>query len=337
MQFKTPTINFNIKDLPSKLKTTLIGWKDYFVNLPARAKALTRKQIKVKIAKYLFAIVLVYFIIGVLLGVGFYSKRIPLGNSFGYFWASIYPYPAEIVGLKAVTLRDLAKQEKIIYFFANSTGSDLGNRLEVDKKVMETVEEVRLAQTALDKYNVKVSNKDVDTIMKQIEDENGGKDNVQKLLESLYGIQEDQFRGIVYDQLAKDKVKSDVLKNVKVYHILVDSEDKAKDIKNKVDKKEIKWADAVKEYSKDTEANKNGGLVTTATDSQYVNRDSGLAGEFIDAAMKATQGKVTGPIKTEFGWHLIVVQDVKGKLDMTYENWLKDAKAHTTIWRLYRP
>jgi len=320
-----------------QVKALLVGWKDYFVNLPARAKSLTRKQIRVKIAKYLFAIVLVYFIVGILLGTGFYMKKIPLGNSFGSFWASIYPYPAEIVGLKAVTLKDLAKQEKIIYYFAGSTGSDLGNRLDVDKKVMETVEEVRLAQSTLDKYNVRVSNKDVDAIMKQIEDENGGADSVKSLLQSLYGISVIEFRSVVKDQLAKDKVKSDVLKTVKVRHILVDSEDKAKEIQDKMNKKEISFKNAVTQFSKDTEANKNGGLVTTSTSSEYVGRDSGLAKEFVNAAFKAKKGKVTGPIKTEFGWHLIVVDDVKGSLDMNYEEWLKDTKAHTILWRLYRP
>lgn len=337
MKLNVPKVSLSPNNISFWTANTLRSWREYIVNLPKRARGLTRKQIKTKIARYLFAIVLVYFITGILLGTGFYTKKIPLGNSFGYFWASIYPYPAEIVGLKAVTLKDIAKQEKIIYYFASSTGSDLGNRLEVDEKVMETVEETRIAQLALDKYNIRVTDKDVDAILKQIEDENGGKDQVEKLLESLYGIKVNAFRVVVKDQLAKDKVGSEILKNVKVKHILVDSEEKAKEIQDKINKKEIKFADAAKQFSKDTKANEKGGLVTTEQNNDYVGRDSGLAKEFIDAAFKAKKGKVTGPVKTEFGWHLIVVQDTKGKIDKNYEDWLKDAKKHTILWRLYRP
>ena len=337
MKLSAPKISANLRNFPSWLSSTLRGWRDYFVNLPSRAKSLTRRQIKTKIAKYLFSFVLVYFIVGVLLGMGFYLKKIPLGNSFGDFWASLYPYPAEIVGMKVVTLRDIAKQEQIIYYFANSTGSDLGNRLEVDQKVMTTIEEVRLAQIALDKYNIKISDKDVDAIMKQIEDENGGAKNVENLLESLYGIKVNEFKLVVRDQLAKDKIKSEALKTVKVRHILVDSEDKAKELRTKITKGEIKFVDAVKANSKDTEANKKDGLVTTSESSEYIGRDSGLAKEFVDAAMKTKKGKISAPVKTEFGWHLILVEDAKGSVDMSYEDWLKDAQKNTLIWRLYRP
>lgn len=337
-RFNLPKLpQINIRNFPQWWSGLLLSWKEYFVSLPERMKRLTRREIRVKVARYLFAIIITYFVTGVICGFGFYLKRIPLNSQFGWVAASSYPFPAEIVGLQAVTLKDVADQEKIIYYFAETSGSSLGDRLEVDRKVMESIEEVRLAQKTIAQYGVKVTNKDVDEVMKKIEEENGGKEQVGELLESLYGLNIAEFKGIVRDQLNKDKVRTDVLKTIKVRHILVDDEGKAKEIKDKIDKGEKSFEDAAKEFSKDTKANEQGGLITTSENSEYVGRDSGLAQEFIGTAFQLSKGQISDPVKTEFGWHIIKVEDIKGKFDKTYSDWLKEAQQKTIIWKLYRP
>jgi len=328
---------FDVKEFPTWWRSLLWSWKHYFVSLPERLKSLSRREIRVQVARYLLAIVLTYFIVGIVLGFGYYTKRLPLNNTFGWFGATIYPFPAEIVGLQAVTLKGIADQEKIIYFFAESSGSKLGNRLEIDKKIMESDEELLLAQKALAKYNVKVTKKDIDEVMKKIEDENGGKEQVTELLKSLYGINIAQFREIVEEQLVKDKVNTDVLKTVKVRHILVGDEGKAKELKEKIEKGEIKFEDAAKENSKDSATKDKGGQVTTNESSEYVGRDSGLAKEFIDVMYKTKKGKISAPFQTEFGWHILQVQDIKGSVNKNYEDWLKDTRSKTIIWKIYRP
>lgn len=315
----------------------LAGWKEYFVSFPARMKSLTRREIRVKTAKYLLAIVVTYFIVGIILGCGFYLKRIPLNNSFGLAVASAYPFPAETVGLSAVTMKDVADQESIIYFYADAAGSSLGDRLEVDSQVMESLEEVRLAQKALGEYGMKVTNDEVDEVMTQIEEENGGKEQVSELLESLYGMTIEEFKSVVENQLAKDKVSSEILKTVKVRHILMDDEGKAKELKEKITKGEINFEQAAKDNSKDSSTKDSGGLVVASESSEYVGRDSGLADEFVAKAYSMNKGDISDPVKTEYGWHIIYLEDVKGSIDKSYSDWLTETRDKTIIWKLYRP
>ncbi|MBP6930464.1 peptidylprolyl isomerase [Patescibacteria group bacterium] len=339
-QFKKKLLSLrkmNVKEVIFWWQRLLVGWAEYFVNLPKRIQRLTRAEIRVKIVRYMVAVTIAYFISAVVIGAGFYLKRIPLNNSFGWVAANVFPLPAEVVGLRAVTFKDIADQEKIIYFFAKQSNSSLGNRLEVDNKVMESVQEVRLAQKTLDKYGIKVSKEDVDKVMSQIEEENEGKEQVEQLLQALYGMSTVRFRSVVFDQLARDKIQSEVLKTIKVNHILVSEEGKAREVKEKVEKGEQSFADAAREHSQDTKANETGGLIRSSLDTDFVGRDSGLAKEFIDAAFALEPGKISDPVKTEFGWHIIKVDEVRGHIDMTYADWLKDAQVNTLIWRLYRP
>ena len=82
-------------------------------------------------------------------------------------------------------------------------------------------------------------------------------------------------------------------------HILVDSEEKAQDIMNKITAGDIYFEDAAKEFS-----------------SCPSNAQGGDLGEFGKGQMvpefdQAEVGKVVGPVKTQFGYHLIKVEDKK--------------------------
>jgi parvulin-like peptidyl-prolyl isomerase len=334
-EIKRPEVD--IKRFVPWLKETVQSWVNYFVNMPDILRTMTRPVLKKRLAQFIFALVISYFIVGFVSGIGFYCKWFPLNNAYARFVATLYPFPAEIVGSRVVTLKDMAQQEKVIYYFAQQSSGQLGNRLDVDKKVESSLEELRLAQKGLAANNKNVSKKDVDDVMKQIEDENGGAQKVTDLLKTLYGINVKQFRSIVSEQISKDKVNNEILKTLKVKHILVTDENKAKDIKSKLDKKEISFDDAVKNESQDSTSKEKNGLVQTTEGNDYINRDSGLDKAFLDTAYKLKKGKISDPVKTEFGWHIIQVEDIKGTTDSTYQDYIDSIKKKTLIWRLYRP
>lgn len=87
-------------------------------------------------------------------------------------------------------------------------------------------------------------------------------------------------------------------KSVNASHILVDTEDKAKEILAKINGGEISFEDAAKEYSS-CPSKENGGNLGDFTEGQMVP-------EF-DAAVFAMEiGEITKePVKTQFGFHLI--------------------------------
>ena len=328
----------------SRFRSWVLYLKFYF----SKFKKLTLRKTKVKIARVLFGLTIAYFIGGVVLGTGFYMKEyklctdkqlfcpISLDSKFALFWTTVYPFPAEIVGNQVVTLHEVAEQEKIIYYFAEQSSSEIPSASEVDAQVMDSIEEIKLSKKILAQNNIKLTNDEVDSVFSQIEEENGGKEEVQNLLSTLYGITSAEFRKVVKEQLYQDKVRTEILKTIKVRHILVADEAKALEVKAKIDSGEMTYEDAAAQYSTDEVTRENGGLITVDTSSDYISRDSGFVDEFTNAAFSLETGVVSDPVQTEYGFHLIRVDDIKGTVDMTYTDYIQDIKNNTIIWRLYR-
>jgi len=91
-------------------------------------------------------------------------------------------------------------------------------------------------------------------------------------------------------------------KQVHAAHILVDKEDKARDLLSKINSGE-NFGDIAKRYSS-CPSGKKGGDLGWFGKGQMVK-------EFEDAAFGAQKGATVGPVRTQFGWHLIKVLDQK--------------------------
>ena len=82
-------------------------------------------------------------------------------------------------------------------------------------------------------------------------------------------------------------------------HILVDSEEKANDILGKINAGEVSFEDAAKEHSTCPSKDAGGDLGTFGRGQ--------MVPEFENAVFNMNKGEVTGPVKTQFGYHLIKV------------------------------
>jgi peptidyl-prolyl cis-trans isomerase C len=92
---------------------------------------------------------------------------------------------------------------------------------------------------------------------------------------------------------------------VKARHILVSSEDEAKAIIVKL-KAGGDFAALAKELSKDTGSGAEGG------DLGFFTKET-MVPEFAEVAFKAPKGEVSAPVKSQFGWHIIKVEDKRMK------------------------
>lgn len=100
-------------------------------------------------------------------------------------------------------------------------------------------------------------------------------------------------------------------KEYKVRHILVDSEDDAKAIIAKLQKGE-KFEDLAKQ-SKDPGSKERGGDLGWANPASFVK-------PFSDAMVKLEKGKyTTQPVKSDFGWHVIQLDDTRDVKVPTFE------------------
>jgi peptidyl-prolyl cis-trans isomerase C len=106
----------------------------------------------------------------------------------------------------------------------------------------------------------------------------------------------------VYDDAVK---QAGAEQEVRARHILVPTEDEAKAVLAEI-KKGTDFAELAKQKSKDPGAAAEGGDLGYFTKEQMVP-------EFANAAFKLEKGQVSEPIKTQFGWHIIKVEDKRNK------------------------
>ncbi|MBI1173644.1 MAG: peptidylprolyl isomerase [Sideroxydans sp.] len=100
-------------------------------------------------------------------------------------------------------------------------------------------------------------------------------------------------------------------KEYKVAHILVDTEAEAKAIEAQL-KKKGKFDKIAKEKSKDAGSGAEGGELGWNVPSNFVK-------PFADAVMTLNKGQVSAPVQSQFGWHIIKLEDVRNLKVPTYE------------------
>jgi peptidyl-prolyl cis-trans isomerase C len=92
-------------------------------------------------------------------------------------------------------------------------------------------------------------------------------------------------------------------KEFKLSHILVESEDEAKKVVAEI-KKGAKFGKVAKSKSKDPGSKDNSGDLGWAVPSNFVQ-------PFAEAAMKLAKGQMSAPVQTQFGWHIIKLEDTR--------------------------
>lgn len=148
-----------------------------------------------------------------------------------------------------------------------------------------------------------------------IENDNRGYLSNVALQDVIKGAVTDAALQAAYDARFKDAKPGT---EYSAAHILVDSEAKAANLKKQVEGG-ADFAALAKANSTDTGSGANGG-------------DLGWFGlgamvkPFEDAVVAAQVGKVTGPVKTDFGWHLILVKETRAAAQPTLDD-LRDELA----------
>ena len=87
-------------------------------------------------------------------------------------------------------------------------------------------------------------------------------------------------------------------------HILVETEDEAKAVKAELDKG-ADFAELAKKKSKDPGASDGGDL-------GFFTKDQ-MVPEFSEVAFKLEPGKISDPVKSQFGWHIIKVEEKRNR------------------------
>ncbi|WP_459502085.1 peptidylprolyl isomerase [Bacillus sp. C1] len=196
----------------------------------------------------------------------------------------------------------------------NITKDDLYEVLKTSNgaTALENLIEEKLLST---KY--KISNEELNKELKEIKSQYGSDDTFELALTSNGYADEAAFKKQLELSLLKEKATTEGIKTsekkLKAYydenkvnyeyvtasHILVSTEEEAKEIKQQLDNG-ADFATLAKEKSTDTTSGEKGGSLGEFTRSEMVT-------EFAEAAFNQEVGTISDPVKTDYGYHIIKV------------------------------
>ncbi|OMI25807.1 peptidylprolyl isomerase [Bacillus haynesii] len=200
-------------------------------------------------------------------------------------------------------------KEDLYQTLKDNAGADALNML-VQQKVLD------------DKYDV--SDKEIDKKLNEYKKSMG--DQLNQLIDQKGEdfVKEQIKYELLMQKAAKDNIKVtdddvkeyyDGLKGkIHLSHILVKEKKTAEEVEKKLKKGE-KFEDLAKEYSTDGTAEKGGDL-------GWVGKDDNMDKDFVKAAFALKTGEVSGPVKSQFGYHIIKKDEERGK----YEDMKKELK-----------
>ncbi|MGR9050927.1 peptidylprolyl isomerase [Halobacillus faecis] len=168
--------------------------------------------------------------------------------------------------------------------------------------------------------NYEVSDEEVNKELETIKEQYG--DNFENILQQNGFADEEAFKETIRMSLLQEKAASEgieiseeEMKNyydrmkteVQASHILVSDEETAKEVKEKIDNGED-FGELAAEYSSDGSAQQGGKLGWFGPGE--------MVAEFEDKAYELEPGKVSEPVQSQFGYHIIKVTDKRDKEDI---------------------
>ncbi len=236
------------------------------------------------------------------------------------------------------------------------------------KKILQDIKETVLESMINDqvilwqarKNNITLDDEEFNETIRQLEQYHGGRDALETYLKQQ-GFDRQSFEAQVKDQLIINKFREKLTSNVKVTeaevkkyydenkemfelpspeirasHILVDTEEEAREILGKI-RDGADFEELAKKYSKDPGSKDLGG------DLGYFSKGK-MVPEFEKAAFALKPGEVSDIVKSEYGYHIIKVtgertslsfDDAKEYIKSNLENTKKDEEfaKHLEEWK----
>lgn len=206
------------------------------------------------------------------------------------------------------------------------------------EQVLNALIAEKIMELEVEKLNIEVTDEEMDTKLVEMQDYYGGeeefdtfltyvgyslddiKDNIEtnlkleKLLEPYIEITEEEKK----EYFEINKTLFDQQEQVKASHILVDTKEEADEVKVKLNDG-ADFAEIAKEYSTDASNSGNGG------DLGYFGRGQMVA-PFEDAVFSMGIGDISEPVQTDYGFHIIKLEDYKEAKEAVYEDHAEEAE-----------
>lgn len=150
------------------------------------------------------------------------------------------------------------------------------------------------------------NNEDFKSEMKKVEENMLKQYAINKVLSNITLTEEEKT---AFFEANKSKFNKSETASAK--HILVETEDKANELLNKINAGEVSFEDAAAEHSTCPSKDAGGNLGSFPKGQ--------MVPEFEEAVFNMQKGEVRGPVQTQFGYHLIKLEDIQAGGESKYE------------------
>lgn len=258
----------------------------------------------------------------------------------------IIPYPAAIVNFKPVSYYQWQKQiEALRNFYAKQKIKNpdlkIPNLKETQSHLLERMIDQELLNQLAAKYNISVSDQEIEKKTQELIEEIGNHQSLEQQLKDLYDwLIPDFQQEIIKPFLLKNKLSLAIILDDRINK---EARSKAEEILTKLKEGKESFENLARQYSEDVTALQGGDL-------GYFSQGQ-MVPEFERAAFSLKAGEISDIVKTQFGYHIIKVEEVltnendevvqvrarhiliRGKDLTTY---LEELKEKAKIWRLVK-
>ncbi|MBI3260802.1 peptidylprolyl isomerase [Candidatus Berkelbacteria bacterium] len=301
--------------------------KEVSVNLVIRARSVRLRQFLAQPILFAFPLVILYIAAAVGFGVawyGYHSSKPIVGRSLQFF-----PFPAALVNGGVVWSAELNRQLNFVGQFSEKTGQSEALTQQAPPKIFDRLIENKMVAKEAERAGVRVSAAELNDAYKQVADRHGGQEEVAKVLANLYGMKPADFKKLIAAELIKQQIRDELILNIKLRHILVKDESRAKQVIEKL-KGGATFEDVAKEFSEDKDSRDKGGELG------FIHRGQ-INDAVFNAAAAATVGQFSEqPVKSDIGFHVIRVDERRGSVDKTYDDWFNELKAKARVIRFVK-
>ncbi len=149
---------------------------------------------------------------------------------------------------------------------------------------------------------------------------------LEQILEELYGASKERLRDLIQIRLLEDRVRNELLQQVRFRHILIQDESRAKDVLQRL-KDGGNFEELAREFSEHIESRDAGG------DIGFVPRGTQLA-QLEAVVFTHGPGLIDELVKSDYGYHVVEILEVSGSVQQSYDEWVADAQRryHSTVY-----
>lgn len=222
----------------------------------------------------------------------------------------VLPYPAAVVNGKIIKYSDW-HFEYLAWQKVNDEKGTQAKPEQIKEDVLnKMIYDVLLKQMAKE-YNIEVSEEDVQRELDAVTEEFGSQELLEEEVKNTFGWDVEQFKEkILYPSVLSGKLKVEILQSDKVWN---EAKKQAESVLKLVNKGE-NFEDLATQYSQDPGSAANGG------DLGFFGRGE-MVEEFENAAFSLEPGQVSDLVKTQYGYHIIKVEE---KVEANEEEGIED-------------